>query len=32
MDKMLEFEVLVILQDDQTQKWENMGKYGNYSF
>ena len=25
MNKMLEFEVLVILQDDQTQKWENMG-------
>ena len=25
MDKMLEFEILVILQDDQTQKWENMG-------
>lgn len=25
MDKMLEFEILVILQDDQTQKWEDMG-------
>ena len=25
MNRMLEFEVLVILQDDQTQKWEDMG-------
>ena len=25
MDKMLEFEILVILQDDQTQRWEEMG-------
>ena len=25
MNKMLEFEIIVILQDDQTEKWESMG-------
>ena len=25
MDKMLEFEILVILQDNQTQKWKDIG-------